>query len=108
MTFFNASGIVDENTKLVAWSDSCGGQNKNFAMISFWQYLVLSKRFKSVEHKFPEPGHSYFDCDRDFGKVESAVKHHQNIYSVDEYQSIMLHSVRNPKPTVLRMGDKFF
>ena len=108
LTFFNVSTLGDESTKLVAWSDWCGGQNKNFPMMCFWQYIVLSRRFKSVEHKFPESGHSYLSCDRDFGKVESAVRHHHNIYSVDEYQSIMLHSVRNPQPTVTRMGDKFF
>ena len=70
LTFFNVTAIGNEATKLVAWSDSCGGQNKNFSVMSFWQCLILSKRFKSVEHKFPEPGHLYLDCDRDFGKVE--------------------------------------
>ena len=56
--------------KLIAWSDSCGGQNKNFFTINFWQYLLLSGRFKEIYHKFPVLGHTYMDCDRDFGLVE--------------------------------------
>ena len=51
LTFFNISTLGDESTKLVACSDSCGGQNKNFPMFCFWQYIVLSRRFKSVQHK---------------------------------------------------------
>jgi len=108
LAFFNGTKIGDEDSKLVAWSDSCGGQNKNHMMICFWQYMIYCKRFRSIDHKFPEPGHSYLDCDRDFGHVESAVKRHGAIYSVDEYQSIMLQTVRKPKPTVTRMGDKLF
>jgi len=100
--------IGNEHSKLVAWSDSCEGQNKNHMMICFWQYLIHCKRFKSVDHKFPEPGHSYLDCDRDFGHVECAVKRHAPIYTVDEYQSIMLLSIRKPKPTVTRMSEKMF
>ena len=109
LAFLNGNAdIGNEHSKLVAWSDSCGGQNKNYMMICFWQYIVYTKRFKSVDHKFPEPGHSYLGCDRDFGHVESTVKRHGPIYTVDEYQSIMLHSIRKPKPTVTRMGEKMF
>ena len=56
--------------KLVAWSDSCDGQNKNFKMLCFFQYLILTGRFREIEHKFPEPEHMYLDSDCDFGKNE--------------------------------------
>ena len=91
---------------LIAWSDSCSGQNKNFQLICFWQYLIKKKRFHSIQHKFPEPGHSFLDSDRDFGKVEKLVKARENVYSVDEYQQIMMKSTRKNQPTVTRMGDK--
>jgi len=49
--------------KLVAWTwtDSCGGQNKNFRVLCFFQYLILTD-------KFPEAGHTYSDSD--FGNIE--------------------------------------
>ena len=107
LTFFDVNRVKNENcTELTAWSDSCGGQNKNFAMICFWQYLVLSGRFSRIDHKFPEPGHSFLDSDRDFGKIETVVKRTQNVYSIDEYQAIMISSGRKQKTAVTRIGDK--
>jgi hypothetical protein len=107
-TFFNVSGISDSDQSLVAWSDSCAGQNKNFKMLCFWQYLILKKYFKTIEHKFPIPGHSFLDSDRDFAKVEVAARRHENIYSVDQYQAIISGSTKKPKPTVTRVADKMF
>ena len=55
---------------LIAWSDSCGGQNNNKNVVSYWYYvLYVMKLFESVEHKFPLPGHSFMPCDRDFGNT---------------------------------------
>ena len=107
-TFFTVSKSCDSTTDLIAWSDSCAGQNKNFKMLCFWQYLILTKHFRSIEHKFPIPGHTYLDSDRDFGKIEVAVKRRETIFSIDEYQTLMSNSVRNPKPTVTRIGNKMF
>ena len=39
LTFLNVNEIGNEGKKLVAWSDSCGDQIKNFLMICFWQQL---------------------------------------------------------------------
>ena len=63
---------------------------------------------KCIDHKFPEPGHSYLDSDRDFAHIEKSVKATQNIYSVDEYQNLMMKSQRNHAPMVVRMADKFY
>ena len=108
LTFFELTTIGDGTTTLVAWSDSCAGQNKNFQMIAFWQYLMLTGQFVSIEHKFPIPGHSFLDSDRDFAKIEGEVKRRENIYSMDEYQSLMTSCIRKPQPTVTRLGDKMF
>jgi len=91
---------------LIARSDSCCGQNKNFLLLSFWQYLLAKKKFDCIEHKFPEPRHSYLDSDTDFGHIELAVKRQQNVYSVDEYCDIMMHSSSKPRPVITCMGDK--
>ena len=102
MAFFSVANV--QESKLVAWSDSCSGQNKNFGIICLWQYLLLNNYFQTIEHKYPEPGHSYLDSERDFGKVETCVKRRESIYSVDEYQAIM--SASQAKVTVTRIGDK--
>ncbi|GFO00523.1 hypothetical protein PoB_002702800 [Plakobranchus ocellatus] len=62
-------------SNLIAWSDSCGGQNKNKNIIGFWYHLVHVKQiFKSLEHKFSIPGHTFLPCERDFGVIEKKKK----------------------------------
>ena len=108
LAFLESSEVCGVDKTLVAWTDSCSGQNKNFQMLCFWQYLLLTNRFKVIEHKFPIPGHSFMDCDRDFAKIEVATRQRQHVYTIDEYQSLMMNSIRKPKPTVTRMADKMF
>jgi len=93
---------------LVCWSDSCAGQNKNFFIICLWQYLVKTKKFDKIDHKFPVSGHSYMDSDRDFSHIEKMVREKNNIYSVDEYQDIMARSQTRSKPIVTRMAGKLY
>ena len=108
LTFFNMTEFSQQAPHLVAWSDSCSGQNKNFGMLCFWQYMLLSNKLHSVVHKFPEPGHSYLDSDRDFAKIETVVKSTENIYSVDEYQTLIVNAFHKNRATVTRIGDKLF
>jgi len=92
---------------LVAWSDSCSGQNKNFYILSVWQYLIKTTRFNRIEHKFPVPGHSFMDSDRDFAHIEAEVRKHENIYTVDSYRDIMATSMRSSKPRITAMHGHF-
>lgn len=82
---------------LIIWSDSCAGQNKNFLMMSLYQYLIHKGRFKVIEHKFPEVGHTYLDSDRDFGRIEKNLRKHQNIYSPEQYRDIIVKSGKKNK-----------
>ena len=93
-------------TKLIFWSDSCSGQNKNMFILALWQLLIKSNKILSIEHKFPIPGHSYLDSDRDFGHVEQALRKKENIYTVDEYHSILASSQKRVLPVVSRMAGK--
>lgn len=104
LAFLQTSQISDGT--VIAWSDSCSGQNKNFLMICFWQYLMAKKMLTCIHHKYPEPGHSFLDSDRDFGRIEVAVRRREKILSLDMYCDIMLKSSTNPKPTLTTMGDK--
>ena len=69
LSFLDTSGIPN-GSHLCAWSDSCAGQNKNYYIISFWQYVIRSGKCSVIDHKFPESGHSFLHSDRDFAQIE--------------------------------------
>ena len=74
LAFFDAAQIESTQSRhLIAWCDSCSGQNKNFVVVTLWQYLMLSKKLDIIDQKFPEVGHSYMDSDRGFGIIEKAL-----------------------------------
>ena len=56
--------------KLICFSDSCFGQNKNFEMICFWNWQVLQGCFQQVNHKFLVKGHTFLPNDCDFSHIE--------------------------------------
>ena len=74
---------------LVVWSDSCAGQNKNFLMICFYQFLIHKGIFKTIDHKYPEVGHTYLDSDRDFGRIEKVLRKHDTIYTPEQYRDLI-------------------
>lgn len=77
---------------LILWTDSCSGQNKNFLVLCLFQYLVGKGIFKTIDHKFPEVGHSYLDSDRAFGRIEKRLRKHQNIFTPEEYREVIASS----------------
>ena len=66
----------EEKRHLIAYSDSCGGQNKNSTIVSLWLYLILIGRFDCIEHKFLLSGHTYLPVDPDFGVIEKEEENH--------------------------------
>ena len=56
----------DKHKKIILLSDSCGGQNKNYLFLQFF-YSLAEKLGVVIEHMFPVVGHSYNQCDRNFG-----------------------------------------
>ncbi|KAL1493809.1 hypothetical protein ABEB36_009497 [Hypothenemus hampei] len=42
-----------------------------------------------MQSYFPEVGHSYLDSDRDFGRIEKALRKHQNTFTPDQYREII-------------------
>ena len=99
------NNAIAKASHLVAWSDSCGGQNKNFYIIALWQYLVKIGRFKIIEHKFPEVGHSRLDSDRDFGHIEASIRKHEKIYIPEEYRDIIAGCQRKTPFTIIPINN---
>ena len=74
------------------FSDSCGGQNKNHAMVRLCLMLVAQGRFQFITHYFPIRGHSYLPCDRDFSMVKRKIRKMDRIYLLKEYAELIIES----------------
>ena len=84
-------------TQLVFLSDACGGQNKNRTVINF--SLWLSKEWGvDVLHLFPVRGHSYNQCDRNFGLYGTKIRKLARIEWRKRYVSILQNARSNPSP----------
>lgn len=80
---------------LIAISDNCGGQNKNWTVEMFWINLLATGRFKRIEQHFPLSGHSMLPSDRYFGHVEVYVKNHiQYVYTPHHWIDIITKSCK--------------
>lgn len=86
----------------VAWRNSCRGQNKNYLILCFWQYLIANKMFSCIHHKFPELGHSFLVVT---GTL-AILKHQWDIERIYKY-SFVVNSTTKPRPVLTRMEDKF-
>lgn len=78
--FLNTSNNISSRKHFVVWPDSCGGQNKNFEMICFYQLFKLKGIFNVIGYKFFEVGYTYLDSDRDFGRIEKVLRKHGIIF----------------------------
>lgn len=52
--------------KIFLYSDAAGGQNRNYLIVLFLSMLAV-KYQTEIHHLFPVRGHSYSQCDRNFG-----------------------------------------
>ncbi len=56
--------------KLYMFCDNCFAQNKNRFIWMFYLSLVMDEKFEEIIVIYPKPGHSFLECDRDFGRIE--------------------------------------
>lgn len=82
---------VPETVKrLILWSDSCGGQNRNIKIILILKCVLEENKFlESIQLKFLISGHSFLPNDSDFGDIECAIKRQQKVYSPQDYANII-------------------
>lgn len=87
--------------KIYLFSDSCGGQDKNYMLFTF---LILLSIYLQVEivHLYPVRGHSYCQCDRNFGCYGSKKKRTEKIETPEEY----IDMIKNSRSTPFTMVDK--
>lgn len=105
LTTFEFDEQLKGKEHIIIWSDSCSGQNKNFLIVCLYQYLISKGRFKVIDHKFPEVGHTYLDSDRHFGRIEKQIRKYQCIYIPEQYREII--SKSSKKNLVIDMANNF-
>lgn len=71
--------------ELHVFSDACGGQNRNNTLIRFMLMLVSTGRFDKIYQYFPVRGHSFLQCDRNFGTAKRLIRRKDRIYVPEEY-----------------------
>jgi len=92
--------LLDCYNKIYLFSNRCGGQNKNYFILSFLS--LLSKKLQiEIQHVYPVRGHSYCSCDRNFSLYGQKKKKIETIETVEDYISI-IKSVRNHLFIVIR------
>lgn len=110
LTMLECNDIFQDNaiSHLILWTDSCAGQNKNFLIVCLHQYLLLKGIVKTIDHKFPEVGHSYLDSDRDFGRIEKILRRHENIFLPEDYRTIISQSSKMNHVTDMLLHFRHF
>lgn len=94
---FLSKQIHPEVTDLYIFSDNCASQNKNYVLTQFLYSLVATKKYRLIQHRYPEPGHSFLPCDRSFGAIEQEKRKHDKIYVPKDYVKIIEKSSKNFK-----------
>lgn len=100
----NAEGA----SHIIAYSDACGGQNRNYKQCLFWLKLLADmNNLQQIDHKFMVSGHSFLPNDRDFGQIEQYAKNRIK-YAPEDWYTI-IEKCRSRKPfSVCKMKQTDF
>lgn len=78
--------IPDTVEKIILYSDSCGGQNRNIKLtLLLKHFLASNEKIKSIQQKFLVSGHSFNSCDRNFSTIEKKKKITENVYVPEQW-----------------------
>lgn len=67
---------------------------------------ILTGRFLKIAIYYPQRGHSFNDCDRDFATVKRKIRRLDRIYSPQEYENLIKSSSNSGKFTVKHVIHK--
>ena len=74
--------------RLIAYADSCGGQNRNITVCLFWLQVVQDLPVDTVDQIFMVSGHSFMPSDEDFGIDEREKRKYECIYVPGDWISV--------------------
>ena len=93
--------------RLVAFSDACGGQNRNFIMAMFWMHVTQEMTVDCIDHVFMVSGHSFLPCDEDFGLDEKQKHKTEAVYSLSQWMSIARRARKKPFEVIEMTAESF-
>lgn len=104
--------VPTDTQKIIAYSDSCFGQNKNIKMALMLKTslnLCSHPKLKTIEQIFFLSGHSYNSCDRAFSSVEKEKKRTKEIFIPQHWYNIIRNAkTKDPKFNVIQMQRNDF
>ena len=106
LIYFITEVLPDNITKIIAYSDSCGGQNKNKNIAKLFMFLVKSTKIQEIHHKFLEPRHTFMECYQDFGIIEKVKRKIPQIFIPEHWKTVIQESSK--KFTVHEMKKENF
>ena len=93
--------------KVVLYSDTCAGQNRNRFITGLLKYIVQTEeKFKTIEQKFFETGHSFMEADAIHATIERKKKHTSLEVPRDLY--VMMNVARKQPYRVVPLGNQSF
>ena len=90
-------------SKIYLFSDACGGQNRNYMVVRFFSSLSAHLKTEIV-YLYPVRGHSFNQCDRNFGMYTQKKKAAERIETQSSYVKI-IESARNPPFIIVQNTD---
>lgn len=104
--------IPQDTERIILYSDSCGGQNKNIIMSLMIKYFLNywpHRNLKTIDQRFFVKGHSYNSCDRCFGLIEKQKKITEDIFIPMHWINLIEQAKKkNPKFIVSEMRKENF
>lgn len=103
--FIETQTSKNKNVKeIVMFSDSAGGQNKNLQVVKYCTWLAQRMKVR-ITHIFPPRGHTYCQCDRNFGLYGSILKKIEIVSSPNEYLEIMRSARKTSSPFIAELSS---
>lgn len=82
-------------SQIIAYSDCCGVQTRNKNLLKFCMYIVKTNTIEVIDHKFLESGHTYMECDQDFGLIEKRKRVVNNVFVLEDWMDIVKATSKN-------------
>lgn len=89
MLWMKIKSLSPDIKVLHVFSDACGGQNRNHTLVAFFLALVAVGRFNKIYQYFPFRGHSFLQCDRNFGVAKRKIRKLDRIYTPEQYINLI-------------------
>lgn len=109
---FLMNNLPHDTEKLILYSDTCGGQNRNIKMTMILKHLLAEWKhpaLRLIEQRYFVSGHSYNACDRCFATIEKQRRITEQIFVPEHWYNLIAQAKKNePKFIVIKMKQNNF